>query len=198
MYFERQQKAISENLIATAIYLSPFLIPTSPKHTTVTVLLEKLTARQLVKKSPSFYAARGFITVFTTARHFSLTEARLILSTLTIICPWASIFPSNLHPGLSSVFSSVFRHQNSVRISPLPNACYMPRPTSSSFNNSDNVGESWWFWSSSQCIFLHFPVTSSILVTNVFLSTLPWIPSAYVLPSMWQTKFHTHTKQTKL
>ena len=107
-----------------------------------------------------------------------------------------SILSSNLYLGLSLVFSSGLHHQNYVRISPLPSACYMPRPTSS-FHNSD-VGEAWWYWSSSLCIFLHFPVISSLLVTNVFFSTLPWIPSAYVLPSMWQTKFHTHTKQTKL
>jgi hypothetical protein len=68
--------------------ISPLsLIPPSPKHTIITVLLEKLTARQLVKKSSSFYAARKCITVFTTARHFSLAEARLILSTPTILCP---------------------------------------------------------------------------------------------------------------
>jgi hypothetical protein len=33
------------------------------------VFLEKLTVAQLVKKHPSFYGNRGFIGVFTTARH---------------------------------------------------------------------------------------------------------------------------------
>jgi len=33
------------------------------------VLLEKMIIAQLVKKSPSLYGARRFITVFTTARH---------------------------------------------------------------------------------------------------------------------------------
>jgi hypothetical protein len=37
------------------------------------VLLEKLTGFQLVKKSPAFYGTRRFITVFTTARHLSLS-----------------------------------------------------------------------------------------------------------------------------
>jgi hypothetical protein len=37
------------------------------------VLFEKLTVTQLVKKFPAFYGTQGFITVFTTARHWSLS-----------------------------------------------------------------------------------------------------------------------------
>ena len=37
------------------------------------VLLEKLTGLQLVKKFPAFYGTRKFITVFTSARHLSLS-----------------------------------------------------------------------------------------------------------------------------
>jgi hypothetical protein len=37
------------------------------------VLLEKLTGLQLVKKFPSFYEARRFITAFTSARKLSLS-----------------------------------------------------------------------------------------------------------------------------
>ena len=53
--------------------------------------------------------------------------------------------------------------------------------------------------SSSLCSFLHSPVTSPSK-TQIFPST-PYsqTPAAYVPPSMWATKFHTHTKrQTKL
>ena len=40
------------------------------------------------------------------------------------------------------------------------------------------------------------PVTSSLLGQNILLSTLLSLtPSAYIPPSMWATKFHTHTKQ---
>jgi hypothetical protein len=39
-----------------------------------TVLLEKLTGSQPVKKFPVFYGTRGFITVLTRARHLSLLE----------------------------------------------------------------------------------------------------------------------------
>jgi len=41
------------------------------------VLLEKLTASQLVKKSPAFYGTRRFITAFTSARHLSLSWAKV-------------------------------------------------------------------------------------------------------------------------
>jgi len=37
------------------------------------VLLEKLTVTQLVRKFPAFYAVRRFITMFTRARHWSLS-----------------------------------------------------------------------------------------------------------------------------
>jgi len=38
-----------------------------------TVLLEKLTGSQLVKKFPAFYGTRRFITVFTNARQLSVS-----------------------------------------------------------------------------------------------------------------------------
>jgi hypothetical protein len=45
-----------------------------------TVLLEKLTSFQLVKKFPAFYGTRKFITTFTSARHLSLSWAISIQS----------------------------------------------------------------------------------------------------------------------
>jgi hypothetical protein len=54
------------------IYLLTYIHVLTP-HTTV--LLEKLTGLQLVKKFPAFYRARKFITVFTSARHLSLSWA---------------------------------------------------------------------------------------------------------------------------
>jgi len=44
------------------------------------VLLEKLTALQLVKKFPAFYETRRFITALTTVRHLYLSSARSIQS----------------------------------------------------------------------------------------------------------------------
>jgi hypothetical protein len=45
------------------------------------VIHENLTVAQLVKKLPAFYGTRRFITVYTTARHWSLTRAIWILFT---------------------------------------------------------------------------------------------------------------------
>jgi hypothetical protein len=47
--------------------------------------------------------------------------------------------------------------------------------------------------SSTLCSFLHYPVTLSLLSPNI-LNTL-FSLSVYVPPSMWTTKFHTHTQQ---
>ena len=46
-----------------------------------------------------------------------------------------------------------------------------------------------------ECSFLHFPVTSSLLVQNILLKPYSQTLSAYVPPSMSATKFHTHSKQ---
>jgi hypothetical protein len=52
---------------------------------------------------------------------------------------------------------------------------------------------------SSLCRLLHSLFTSSFLDPNILLSTYSRTPSAYIFSSMWQTDFHTHTKQhTKL
>jgi hypothetical protein len=44
------------------------------------VLLEKLTGSQLVKKFPTFFGTRRFITAFTSAHHLSLSSASSIQS----------------------------------------------------------------------------------------------------------------------
>jgi hypothetical protein len=56
-------------------------------------------------------------------------------------------------------------------------------------------GEQYRSLSSSLCSFLHSLVTSSLLGPNILLSFCSVILSAYVPPSKWATKFHTHTKQ---
>jgi hypothetical protein len=49
------------------VYLINYLTPWSR------VLLEKLTVSHLVKKLPTFYGSREFITMFTRAHHLSLS-----------------------------------------------------------------------------------------------------------------------------
>ena len=73
------------------------------------VLLEKLTGSQLVKKAPTFYGTRRFITAITTARYLSLSWANSIQSILPHPISWSSILiesshlrlglPSGLFPG---------------------------------------------------------------------------------------------------
>ena len=57
------------------------------------------------------------------------------------------------------------------------------------------MGEQYRSLSASLCSSLHSLVTSSLLGQNILLNTLFSTPSAYIPPSMWETKFHTHTKQ---
>ena len=76
-----------------------------------TVLLEKQTGYQLVKKFPAFYGTRRFITAFTSARHLPLSWARSIQSMLPHSTSWRSVLmlSSHLHLRLpSGLFPSSF------------------------------------------------------------------------------------------
>jgi hypothetical protein len=56
-------------------------------------------------------------------------------------------------------------------------------------------GEEYVSLNSSICSFLHFPLTLSLLGPVCYSLPYSQTPSSYVPPSMWVTKFHTHTKQ---
>ena len=56
-------------------------------------------------------------------------------------------------------------------------------------------GEEYRSLSSCLCNFLHSSVTLSLLGPNILRNCLFQTPSACVPPSMWATKFQTHTKQ---
>ena len=105
--------------------LTYLLIPYS------TVLLQKLSVSQLVKKFPTFYGTRRFITAFTTARHLSLSWATSIQSIPPHPTSWRSILilSSHLRLGLpSSLFPSGFPtttlytplHSTILDVLPLP------------------------------------------------------------------------------
>ena len=87
-------------LTLTATYLLYYLLTPWSR-----VFLEKLTGLQLVKKFPAFYGTRRFITVFTNARHLSLSWASSIQSIHPHPTSWRSILilSSHLRLGLPSV-----------------------------------------------------------------------------------------------
>jgi len=83
------------------------------------VLLEKLTCSQLVKKFPALYEIRSFITAFTSAHVLSLSRARSIQSIPLPENPFYIILPSK--PGSSKwSFLLKFPRQNPVCTPPFP------------------------------------------------------------------------------
>jgi hypothetical protein len=133
-----------------------------------TVLPEKLTAFQLVKKFLAFYGTRKFITALTSARHLSLSWANLIQSMPPHpkihlnICAW--IFQVGSFPQVSPPKPCIHLFS--------PPTCDMPRPFHfSQFCNQNLIGE-YRSSSLSLCSFLHSLVTSSLLGPNILFNTL--------------------------
>jgi hypothetical protein len=80
---------------------------------------EKLIVACLVKKFSAFSGTRKFIIVFTRALHFSLSRARWIQSTTSILMIQDTLFKIIIPPfKWSPAFG--FPHQNSVCVTPLP------------------------------------------------------------------------------
>ena len=87
-----------------------------------TVLLEKLTAFQLVKIFPAFYEARRFITAFTSAHHLSLSWDSSILSIPPYPTFWRSILILSSHLRLGppcGLFPSSFPTKYTHFLSPI-------------------------------------------------------------------------------
>jgi hypothetical protein len=82
---------------------------------------------QLVSKFPAFCGTRRFITMFTRARHWSLSWARCIHSTPShpVSLRHILILSSHVYQGLPSGFFR-FSNQELLCISHLSHACYMP------------------------------------------------------------------------
>ena len=93
-----------------------------------------------------------------------------------------------------------FLHQNHAYTSPLPHTCLfsvhlilLDSITRIIFGEKDRSKDP------SLSRLLHSTVTSFLLGSHILLSTLLWTPSAYVPPSVWETRYHTQRKlQTKL
>jgi hypothetical protein len=132
--------------------------------------------------------AERFITLFKSARHLSLSWARTIQSMPPHPTCWISnlILSSHLHLGLpSGLFGSDFPTKNPAYTSTLPHMCNTPRPSNSRCDPRRIFCKKYRSPSSSFCSFLHSPVTSSFLGSNILLSALFLTPSAHVPPSVW-------------
>ena len=110
------------------------------------VLLEKLTALQLVKKFPAFHGTRRFITALPSVRHLSLSWASPIQSIYLHPTSWRSVlilFP-HLRLGLSSgLLRSGFPTNTLYTPSPHP---YVPRAQPISFFSILSPAQ-YWVWS---------------------------------------------------
>ena len=106
------------------------------------------------------------------------------------------IFPSTPESPMWPL-SLMFSYQNPVYASLLPHTSFMPRPSHSyRFYHLNSIVWGVQIVKFLLCSFLYSIVTSSLLGPKIFSST-PYsrTPPAYVPPSVWATKFHTHTKQ---
>jgi len=140
-----------------------------------------------------------FITAFTNARHVSLSWTSSIQSILPHPTSWRSILilSSYLRLGLpSGLFPSGFPSKtlHTPLLSPIRATC----PTHLillDLNTRTILGEEYRSLSASLCSFLHSPVPSYLLDPNIFLSSLFSNTLSLRHPSIWATKFHTHTRQ---
>ena len=159
------------------------------------VLLEMLTGFQLVKKFTAFYGTQNFITTFTSACHLSLSWASWIQSTPSHPTSWRFILILSSHL-CQVLYPSGFPTKTLYipLLSPIRTTCPVELILLN-FITQTILGEEYKSLSFSLCSFLHSPVTLSLLGPNNLFKTYSLIPSAYIPPSMWATKFHTHIKQ---
>jgi len=154
-----------------------------------------------VKKFPSFYGTRRFVTAFTSARRLSLSGASSIQSILPHPTSGRSILILSPHLNLglpSDLLPSCF--PTKILYTPLLfsiRAACPAHPILLDFINQIMLGEEYRSSSSLLSSFLHSLVTSSLLGPNILLTPYSQTHSAYVLPSMSATKLYTQTKKKK-
>ena len=141
-----------------------------------TVLLEKLTGLQLVKKFPAFHGTRRFITALTSVRHLSLSGVSPILSIYPhpTSCRSILILSTHLSLGLpSGLLPSGFLTKTlyTPYSSPI-RATYPAHLFLLDFITRTILGEEYKSFSFSLCNLLHSPVTSSLLGPNILLNTV--------------------------
>jgi hypothetical protein len=92
------------------------------------VLLEKLTGLQLVKKFPTFYGTRGFITAFTSARHLYPEPAQSIPYPHILLLEDPSSYYTLIYAWVSPVvsFLQVSPTKPCTRLSSSPSELHAP------------------------------------------------------------------------
>jgi len=162
------------------------------------VLLEKLTGLQLVKEFPAFHGTRRFITAFTSVRELSgvakdpvhIPTSHLLEIRPNIIYPYTPISPQ-WSPYLW------FPHQDPIQ--PLSSPIRATCPAHLillDFITRTILVEEYKSFSSSLCILLHSPFTSSLLDPNILPTPcsvlkhpqLPFLPQCQRLPKSPRTK----------
>jgi hypothetical protein len=143
----------------------------------------------ILKEFPVFYWTRRFITVLIRSRHWSVytwiqsITSYFIQIHFNIILLYIScdIFPSGLPTKISYMqFPSLL----CVLHVPIAYFLWFYQPNK--------------IWCREQIMKLHLSTASSLLNSDILLSTLfSHTLSAHVLPSPWETKFHTRTKTSE-
>jgi hypothetical protein len=133
------------------------------------VLFVKLTVTQLVKKFPTFYDTRKFITLFTTAHHWSLSQATCIQTTTSQPISLRSILILSPHIRLAHPFSLPTKILYKFPISSMRATCLVIIVLD--LITLILFGEAYKSWSSSLCRLLQLPATFYLLGPNILLST---------------------------
>ena len=140
------------------------------------VLLEKLTGLQLVKKFPTFYGTRSFITAHTSLR----LPVSILGQPNPVHIPIShllEIHPNIIHPSTPRSpkwsLSLRFPHQNPIHplSSPIRATCLAHLILLECITHTI-LGEDYKSFSSSLCNLLQSPVTSSLLGPNILLNTM--------------------------